>query len=82
MQSSGPGCWPSEAGRHELDKFRERVAAIGAEYRSTLSRVKPFLARNGAQNETFGHSHLHEWAFGEVTQDLLTTGERCTLVSH
>ncbi|HSV01406.1 MAG TPA: universal stress protein, partial [Roseiarcus sp.] len=30
----------------------------------------------------FGHSRLREWAFGGVTQDLLTRGERCTLVSH
>ena len=30
----------------------------------------------------FGHSRLREWAFGGVTQDLLTRSERCTLVSH
>jgi nucleotide-binding universal stress UspA family protein len=30
----------------------------------------------------FGHSRLREWAFGGVTQDLLTWGGRCTLVSH
>jgi nucleotide-binding universal stress UspA family protein len=30
----------------------------------------------------FGHSRLREWAFGGVTQDLLTRGERCALVSH
>jgi hypothetical protein len=30
-----------EAHRHELDKFRERVAVVEAEFRSTLSREKP-----------------------------------------
>lgn len=30
----------------------------------------------------FGHSRLREWAFGGVTQDLLTRSERCTLLSH
>jgi hypothetical protein len=31
-----------EARRHELDKFRERVAAVETEFRSTLSKEKPF----------------------------------------
>ena len=30
----------------------------------------------------FGHGRLREWAFGGVTQDLLTRGGRCALVSH
>jgi hypothetical protein len=30
-----------EAHRHELDKFRERVAVVEAEFHSTLSREKP-----------------------------------------
>jgi hypothetical protein len=45
--------WPiglGEAPRHELDKFRERVAAdVEAEFRSTLSREKPFLACYGVR---------------------------------
>jgi hypothetical protein len=31
-----------EPRRHELDKFRERVAVVEAEFRSTLSKEKPF----------------------------------------
>ena len=30
----------------------------------------------------FGHSRLREWAFGGVTQDLLSRSERCAFVSH
>lgn len=30
----------------------------------------------------YGHSRLREWVLGGVTRDLLTTGNRCALVSH
>jgi hypothetical protein len=33
-----------EVRRHELDKFREPVAAVEAEFRSTVSKEKPFPA--------------------------------------
>jgi hypothetical protein len=33
-----------EARRHELDKFRERVAVVETVFRSTLSKEKPFPA--------------------------------------
>ena len=33
-----------EARRHELDKFREPVAVVEAEFRSTVSKEKPFPA--------------------------------------
>jgi hypothetical protein len=62
----------SEARRHELDKFRERVAVVEAE-------LWPAMV---CANEAFGHSRLCAWAFGGVTQDLLARSERCTLVSR
>ena len=40
---------PGEPRGHELDKFRERVAVVEAEFRSTLSREKPFLACYGVR---------------------------------
>jgi len=30
----------------------------------------------------YGHSRMHEWAFGGVTRDLLASHDRCTLLSH
>lgn len=30
----------------------------------------------------YGHSRVREWVFGGVTDDLLLSGKRCTLVSH
>jgi hypothetical protein len=76
MYSSLVAIGLGEARRHELDKFRERVAVVEAE-------LWPAMA---CANEAFGHSRLCAWglcawAFGGVTQDLLARSERCTLVS-
>jgi hypothetical protein len=72
-----------EARRHELDKFREPVAHVEAEFRSTLSREKiSGLLAMARANDAFGHSRLCASAVGGVTQDLLARSERCTLVSH
>jgi hypothetical protein len=73
-----------EARRHELDKFREPVALVEAESRSTLSREEAFsgLLAMARANNAFGHSRLCAWAFAGMTQDLLAGSERCTLVSH
>jgi hypothetical protein len=71
-----------EARRHELDKFREPVALVEAEFRSTLSRESLFWPAMACANEAFGHSRLCASAFGGVTRDLLAGSERCTLVSH
>jgi nucleotide-binding universal stress UspA family protein len=30
----------------------------------------------------YGHSRMHEWVLGGVTQDLLLSADRCALVSH
>jgi len=49
MHSSVVAIGLGEARRHELDKFRERVAVVEAEFRSTLSREKPFLACYGVR---------------------------------
>jgi hypothetical protein len=45
-----------EARRHELDKFREPVAHVEAEFRSTLSREKTFsgLLAMARANDAFG----------------------------
>jgi hypothetical protein len=73
----------AEARRHELDKFRERVAFVEAEFRSTLSREKPFPAcLLWRWQMTHSAQPLREWRFGGVTQDLLKRDESCTLVSH
>jgi hypothetical protein len=82
MHSSVVAIGLGEARRHELDKFRERVAVVEAEFRSTLSRERPFRPAMACANDAFGHSRLRAWAFGGVTQDLLARGERCTLVSQ
>jgi hypothetical protein len=63
-----------KARRHELDKFREPVALVEAEFRSTLSRESLFWSATACANEAFGPSG--------VTQELLARSERCTLVSH
>ncbi len=30
----------------------------------------------------YGHTRLHEWAFGGITMDLLLPGSHCTILSH
>jgi nucleotide-binding universal stress UspA family protein len=46
--------------------------------RSELLQRKCDLLVAGA----YGHSHLNEWIFGGVTQDLLLNSEFCVLLSH
>jgi len=72
MHSSVVAIGLVEPRRHELDKFRERVARVEAEFWPAMA----------CANEAFGHRRLRAWAFGGVTQDLLARSERCTLVSH
>jgi hypothetical protein len=58
-----------KAGRHELDKFRERLAVVEAEFHSTLSREKAFSGP--LSRAQVSQSRLCARAFGGVTQDLL-----------
>jgi hypothetical protein len=71
-----------EARRHELDKFRERVAVVESEFRSTLSKEKPFPAC------LLWRSQMTHWApaIARVAVrrhdlGLLKRDEGCTLVS-
>jgi hypothetical protein len=64
-----------EARRHELDKFRERVPAVEAEFRSMLSREKPSLACYSVRNGRIRPQPFRDWPFGGVTQDLLKRDE-------
>jgi hypothetical protein len=64
-----------EARRHELDKFRERVPAVEAEFRSMLSREKPSLACYSVRKGRIRPQLFRDWPFGGVTQDLLKRDE-------
>ena len=87
-------------GRHEIERAQARVADVGewlhrhgveancftiplAGVESVhLAAIAQDLEADLIVAGAFGHSRLREWAFGGVTQDLLTRSERCTLVSH
>jgi nucleotide-binding universal stress UspA family protein len=63
----------------EADCFATPLTGTESDHLATIAQdLKADLVVAGA----FGHSRLREWAFGGVTQDLLTRSERCTLVSH
>lgn len=63
----------------EADCFATPLTGTESAHLATIALdLKADLVVAGA----FGHSRLREWAFGGVTQDLLTRSERCTLVSH
>jgi hypothetical protein len=69
-----------EARRHELDKFRERVAVVEPEFRSTLSK-KAFsgLLAMAFANDALGPSHCAV-AVRRHDLGLLKRDEGCTLV--
>ncbi len=63
----------------EADCFATPLTGMELAHLATIAQdLRADLVVAGA----FGHSRLREWAFGGVTQDLLTRGEHCTLVSH
>jgi nucleotide-binding universal stress UspA family protein len=85
VHSSVLAIGPGEPRGYELDKFRDRLAVVEAEFRSALPMIAAIAKDLDADlvvAGAFGQSRLREWAFGGVTQDLLARGERCTLVSH
>jgi hypothetical protein len=79
MHSSLMAIGLGEERRHELDKFRERVAVSKQNSRSTLSKEKPFPA---CLLRRWQMTHSAPWRFGGVTLGLLKRDASCTLVSH
>jgi hypothetical protein len=72
-----------KARRHELDKFRERVAAVEPEFRSTLSKEeKPFWRAGDGDGRWRIRLQLLCARFGDVTLGILKKDESCTLVSN
>ena len=67
--------------RHGVEANCFATPLMGAES-AHLSAIAQDLDADLVVAGAFGHSRLREWAFGGVTQDLLTRSERCTLVSH
>jgi hypothetical protein len=73
----------AEARRHELDKFRERVAAVEPEFRSTLSKEeKPFWRAGDGVGKRRIRPQLLCARFGDVTLGILKKDESGTLVSN
>jgi hypothetical protein len=80
-QCTFPYCrWPYEPCGHELDKVCERVEPFEAAARfGVADGERPSMYR---ANDAYGHTRSHKQSAGGVTQDLLVTYERCTLVSR
>jgi nucleotide-binding universal stress UspA family protein len=63
----------------DADKVVARMKGTSIDTLAALAdEVEADLVVAGA----YGHSRIHEWAFGGVTRDLLLRDRRCTLLSH
>ncbi|MGU3390798.1 universal stress protein [Sphingomonas sp. M1A8_2b] len=49
---------------------------------STLATIADEIEADLIVAGAYGHSRIHEWAFGGMTRDLLLHEHRCTLLSH
>lgn len=67
--------------RHGItaDRANTRLKGSSAE---SLAAIATEVGADLVVAGAYGHSRVHEWAFGGVTRDLLLHEPRCTFMSH
>lgn len=68
-------------GRHQVDAYH-KVANRGDDAVDQLLHHASDIGADIIVAGAYGHSRVREWIFGGVTRDLITTSDRCSVLSH